>query len=570
VYRTPPGTRKVVGFEVVDVTRDGRPEPYHVRRKVNGKRVYIGRENVFLEPGVYRYELTYVTDRQIGFLEDHDELYWNVTGNDWAFPIREASATVRLPDVPPEEVGRTDAFTGRQGQQGKSYTTEIRGDATVTFATTRPLQPREGLSIVVTWPKGYVTEPTRLERFVRFLRDNWGMLIGVAGTCLVIGYYLIAWFWVGRDPEGGPIIPRYEPPDRRSPAACRFVRRMGYDHKTFASAVINMAVKGYLSIREEDGDYTVVRGEAGSEVLSAEEKKLARKLLGRSAEVELDRENHSRIKKAIDAVEKALRLAFEKTYFFTNKGYFIPAALFSVAIVVVLAAGHEPMVGLFMGIWLSVWTVGVLVLASSCAGAWRAALPGGSVNASSLGSALGLSLFVLPFVGGEVFGLILLTRFTSVAVPVVIAVLGTVNFLFYHWLKAPTRAGRALLDRIEGFRMYLRVAEKDRLNLLNPPERTPELFERYLPYALALDVEQQWAEQFTDLLRDAATEEGRGYSPTWYSGGAWSPARAGAFAGSLSGSFSSAIASSSTAPGSGSGGGGFSGGGGGGGGGGGW
>jgi uncharacterized membrane protein len=117
------------------------------------------------------------------------------------------------------------------------------------------------------------------------------------------------------------------------------------------------------------------------------------------------------------------------------------------------------------------------------------------------------------------------------------------------------------------------------MNMLNPPERTPELFEKFLPYALALDVEQQWAEQFAGVIDAAGTapgsgRTGSGFRPVWYSGGALDRGLSG-FGSSLGGAFSGAIASASTAPGSrggssGSSGGGSSGGGGGGGGGGGW
>jgi len=146
-----------------------------------------------------------------------------------------------------------------------------------------------------------------------------------------------------------------------------------------------------------------------------------------------------------------------------------------------------------------------------------------------------------------------------------------VNIAFYHWLKAPTMAGRKILDEIEGFRLYLDVAEKDEMNLHNPPKKTPDLFEIYLPFALALDVEQRWAERFASLFA-GMEEQGEHHHPGWYSGHHWHHQHLGDFSSALGGSLSSAISSSSTAPGSssGSGGGGSSGGGGGGGGGGGW
>ena len=144
----------------------------------------------------------------------------------------------------------------------------------------------------------------------------------------------------------------------------------------------------------------------------------------------------------------------------------------------------------------------------------------------------------------------------------------------FAWMSAPTREGRAAMDRIDGFEQYLSITEEERLEALHPPEKTPELFERYLPFAIALGVENRWADKFADVLAAASADPARRDSGTfgWYSGSsnAWSnPSR---FAGTVGASLASGVASASTAPGSnsGSGGGGSSGGGGGGGGGGGW
>jgi uncharacterized membrane protein len=131
------------------------------------------------------------------------------------------------------------------------------------------------------------------------------------------------------------------------------------------------------------------------------------------------------------------------------------------------------------------------------------------------------------------------------------------NLLFYSALKAPTRAGRELLDKIEGFRIFLKNVDGNRLNHLMPPEKTPELFDRYLPYALALDCELAWAQQFSAVLEDA--KQSGDYSPFWYVGNRPFPMLA--FPSSFGASFSNAIASSATTPGSGGGGGGRRGGG---------
>ena len=153
----------------------------------------------------------------------------------------------------------------------------------------------------------------------------------------------------------------------------------------------------------------------------------------------------------------------------------------------------------------------------------------------------------------------------------ILACLAVIHTLFQIYIKAPTSDGRRVMDEIEGLKMYMTVAEQDRLNLLNPPERTPAHFERLLPYALALGVENKWAEQFASVLA-AASMDGSDYAPAWYHGLHWSTFNAADFGSSLGSGLTTAVSSASTAPGSssGGGGGGFSGGGGGGGGGGGW
>jgi uncharacterized membrane protein len=190
----------------------------------------------------------------------------------------------------------------------------------------------------------------------------------------------------------------------------------------------------------------------------------------------------------------------------------------------------------------------------------------------SIGAAVFMSLFALPFFAAEVFVLYTISQ-SSPALATLPIVVAAVNIVFYHLLKAPTSLGRRMLDKIEGFKMFLAATEADRLQRMHPAGRTPELYEKFLPYALALGVEQQWTEQFSDVLSRAAQPDGRaGYHPRWYSGSNWDGARIGGFAGSMGDSLSGAISSSSSAPGSssGGGGGGSSGGGGGGGGGGAW
>jgi len=155
---------------------------------------------------------------------------------------------------------------------------------------------------------------------------------------------------------------------------------------------------------------------------------------------------------------------------------------------------------------------------------------------------------------------------------ILFAVLSVVMHLaFVFLMRAPTPAGRLIMDEIEGFKMYLDTAEQDRLDRMQSPQLTPEVFETFLPFAFALGVENNWCDQFAREFPEELAERG-GYHPAWYVGSHSGLSALGHIGNEFSSSFSSAIASSSSPPGSssGSGGGGSSGGGGGGGGGGGW
>ena len=573
-YRDRAGNRYVVGFAVETVTCDGRPEAWHTENLSNGVRVYIGRKDVFLPAGEHTYTLTYRTDRQLGFFKDHDELYWNVTGNDWAFAIDRATAEIELPQGVPG-ISLLEAYTGPSGAQARNYRAETTSDRTAVFRTTRSLAPHEGLTIVVGWPKGFVHEPSGREKAIRFFADNVALIVAGIGLIIVCLYYVLVWLAVGKDPRGGSIMPIYAPPENLSPAAMRFIAEMGYDDKAFAAAIIDMAVKGCLTISENQDKYTLKKTGAGAG-LPPDEQKLAAQLFGSGSSIALERTNHTRIGAAKSGLKTALALAYEKRYFLTNRNAFVVGVALSLAAVLAsfLASSHPGEV-VFLGIWLSGWSIGVAFLAMMAAKLWRAFFQARSLGnkVGGLGAAIFISLFAVPFLAAEIFALCMLFQDSPALALLPIAV-GAINVLFYHLLKAPTLLGRRTLDKIEGFKMFLAATEADRLQRLYPGDRTPALYERFLPYAFALGVEQQWTAQFADVLAAAAAHggAGNGYHPGWYSGSGWNPSDAGSFAGGIGSSLSGAISSSATAPGSssGGGGGGSSGGGGGGGGGGGW
>ena len=568
------GNRYRVDFEVLGVSRDGAADGWHTSAEGKGVRVYMGRKDYLLPAGEYSYALTYRTNRQLGFFDRHDELYWNVTGNDWDFPIDAVEARVRLPESVRAQDIVTEAYTGRYGAQGRDYQASVSDNGEARFTTTRPLLSGEGLSIVVSWPKGHVVAPTRQQQTAAMLSDNSSWIIGLFGCALLIVYYTLAWILVGRDPDKGVIITRYAPPPGLTPAAARYVREMGYDHKTFAAALVNLAVKGLVEIEEDaDGDYSLIRTGTQALALAPGEKALLKSLFGNklSHSLKLERANHKQIRKALDAHENALRANSEKLYFMTNRAWLLPGVLLSLLTLGTMfffLPDDVPMeAGIFLMIWLTFWSFGVFFLGKKVWHAWRTAHSGLKVV-----GALMISLFALPFFGGEMAGIWILANQASPSIPTLLLSMVALHLLFHFLLKAPTRAGRQLLDQVEGFRTYLNVAEREEMNFRNPPEKTPTLFERYLPFALALGVEQHWMERFAGLFQRLEAGDGAAYRPGWYHGHHWHSHDPSQFSNALGRSLSSALASSSTAPGSssGSGGGGFSGGGGGGGGGGGW
>lgn len=313
-----------------------------------------------------------------------------------------------------------------------------------------------------------------------------------------------------------PFSGESEKPKPLSPAALRYIRRMGSDDEAVASAVIAMAVKGYLTVSEEKhilrSTYTLVRKSGATlERLAEEELLLAEHLFLNGETIELKNEHHTQIRKALDALEKSLKRQYGRGYFRKNRRALAPGIALS----------------LLLG-------PAAIVAAVMLRGDFQPAV-----------TAIFVSFTLLAYVAA--------------------------NVVFSRLLRAPTKEGRRLLDEIEGFRLFLSVTEKDRLAFHNPPEKTPELFERFLPYALALDVEHEWAEQFAEVFARLRAQR-ETYAPSWYAGRSFSDFKPSQFTSSLSGAFAGAIASSATPPGSSSGfgGGGSSGGGGGGGGGGGW
>ncbi len=441
-YKDNLGNRVHVAFEPESLTRDGSDEPFHTEGQGNGVRVYFGSESTLLSPGEYTYVLRYRTTRQLGFFADHDELYWNVTGNGWDFPIDAASATVALPGAVARSQLRIEGYTGEQGAKGQDYVANADAPSHATFRTTRALAPREGLTIVVGFPKGIVSAPTSEQRVRWFLTDNGGVLVGGIGLLLIWAYYLWQWFRVGRDPKPGVIIAQYEAPEGCSPGMLRHVERMAYDDTCFASDLVDLAVRGRVEIREQSGTYSLLKKSSGNrDVLPAPEAGILRDLLGASrSTLEFKQSQHTTIAAALKNHKETLKQTDVGRFFNTNSKLVIPGAIVGLIALLagVFALGAVPrLAGAgFMLVWLGGWTLGVSALVVSVIRAWRAP-PG----IGTYFSAIFLTLFSLPFLAGEVFGLGAFAMLAGPGLAVIAVLLVATNFAFFHWMKAPTLEG---------------------------------------------------------------------------------------------------------------------------------
>jgi hypothetical protein len=499
-YQDRYGRRVTVPFDVLSVKRNGQAENYSLARQKNGTSVRIGNANVMLPRGRHVYEIIYLTDFQVGFFDKHDELYWNVNGNGWTFAIDEISAEVSLPKAVPAAELKVEAYTGPFGAKGRDYTASAR-DGGASFRTTKRMEAGEGLTLVLMFPKGIVAPPSTRNKVDRWLKDKRGEALGTAGFLLLAAFLYLCWTMVGRDPRAGPPFPRYEAPTGLGPAGVRYLDKMKCDDRCFASALLGLGQRGYMSIKEAGGYYVLER--TGKDVAwlpgEKEVSVLAPPPPGTRA---IGPDYDAEVQVARAQLGEALRQHYGESLFSRNTTV--------TGVGMALAGGI-----LFMMFGLDAATASMIAAALAMA------------------AVLALALKLVP---------------------------------------AYTKEGRRLEDEVEGLRQYLSVAEGDELARLKMPPRTKEEFAKFLPYAVALEVEKTWAEAFAKVLGAAALAQATSNYFSTSSDGGFS--NSGHFVDSIA-DMGRTISAASTPPASSSGssdsgGGGSSGGGGGGGGGSGW
>lgn len=452
--------------------------------------------------GVQSYTISYQVRRAINFFPEHDELYWNAIGSGWTVPILTSSIKVNLPAA----ATKTECFLGPNGSTNTGCTKLAQDTTAPQFIYQLPLLAGEGFTIVVAMPSGTITKPTTLQKITDVIVDN-GV---VAVPIIVFLVMLYLWNRFGKDAKGrGTIVAQFEPPQGLSPLYLGTLVDGKLDNKDFSAEIIFMAVHGYLKIdRIETKTILWFKGQ------DYQLTKL------KPADQFLSAQGNKLFEALFGSLDVVHLSDFKSNPSFGLKMRAIPSAVYKelkqagyykydpnlVRILTIVA-------GIFIGFGLAF------------------------ISANFYGA--------LGVISGIISGLIII--------------------IFGVIMPARTKLGAETREYILGLKLYLGVAEKDRLAFANAPEKKPQVFEALLPFAVALGVEKQWAKQFEGIYNQ---------QPNWYNdstGRAFNVALLSNSVGDFSSSMQSAVSSISTASSGGSGfSGGGSGGGGGGGGGGSW
>ena len=493
---------RLSGISVADET--GTPVNYTESTGGGQTVLKIGDANVAVS-GTHTYVISYTVNRATQFYSDHDEIYWNAVGNEWNVPIASSTVKVHVPSNVPTDKIQTSCYSGTYGSM-TTCSSSVKG-STASF-NGGALDTYQGLTVVVGIPKGFVTPPTVWQNALMFLEDNWLYALPIIAF---IGL-LIFWLKQGRDPKGSStIVAEYEAPDGLSPAELGTILKQSFAQKYLTAEIIQLAVKGFVKITH------------------TEDKQGVTGILGiKTGDYQLNL-----LKPADDSLQ-----GFEKT---------LLSGLFG--------TGSEVLTSSLKSTFYTTANQVSDAVYQSCVtkGYFK-------INPKNIKAAFIIIGAVIAFGGifaGSNLG-------PSGIIPMIIT--GTLFCLTAFMLSEHTAKGVEIKRRTKGLKLYLSVAEKDRLNFSDSPKADPARFEKLLPYAIALGVETEWAKQFEGIYTQP---------PTWYNDTrGFNAFSAGYFVGSLNSFNTYATSSIYRAPGgsggSGLGGGGFSGGGFGGGGGGSW
>jgi uncharacterized membrane protein YgcG len=528
-YRGRWGSRSTTGFVLEDVRFDGDAVPTQLSRLENGVRIRIGDPDQLVPPGIHTYTIRYLTWWQVSFRSDRDGLDWNVTGNGWTWPIDRAELRLRGPEGLIWHNVRL--FTGLPGSRAEDGLIIALAPGFLDAVTTRPLALHEGLTVAAFFPKGVLQQPSQLQVAAHWAGDNLAVfpsLLGVVG----IGFYVGWLFLYGAARPPAVIVPQFAPPSGFSPAMVGYLEDERLLDRSFSAGIVGLAVARHLKLVHGDGIYRLERQPGGQPVTDLETR-FEVALFRANDELSISATNRDRVAYARTALGNFLRSAVMPALLNKEPRNVRPALAIAAATIVLTVAALAIEFGAFAGalaILIGFAIVGALLLVSS-------ALAGGRGRWILAG--VGLPFLLIGLLVGNASGLGLLLVILFVAATAALAAAS------FSRLMVPTAEGWKRRDEIEGLKLFLGVAEADRLRVLNPPDFTPALYETLLPYAIALGVEMVWSRRFAAALAASQTE----YQPDWYDGShPWNRCDVSELSSDLGGGLAAAITAASTPP----------------------
>ncbi len=466
----------------ISLTMDGKQHPFFVENKSNTLRVNFGNDD-YITQGVHTYSFTYTFNGAIDFYKNHDELYWNVTGNDWNFPIDKARLSVILPEGVSVQKQGISLYTGYKG--AKQH--HARQIAPLVFETTQSLQSYEGFTAAIPFNKGFFVKPPLLKRLVSAL--SLTVLFFVAIFILLLVYFVGTWLKVGRDPALISVT-QYEPPQGISATYMQYLHDRQVTSKTLASVLISLAMKGYIEIKPNKSFLSSTKAEIHflgkkQENLPPDEELVLNRLLGNGVFL-LGPSSADKLKKVFEALKKHFEQE-SKEYIVTNSSYL------SFAIILVVILGLLPPLMLkhpeliFINGHFSVFFTAFT-------------FPTRKIRAKIIFATL-LTLFYSPF----------FITTSGLMSPVFLCELLFVSSMwglsFYASLiENITPHGQEMLAYIAGFEKYMKTAEPNRFAASNPAD-TERIFCNYLPFAFALGMENKWMKKFEHVLSKSTMEQ---------------------------------------------------------------
>jgi hypothetical protein len=492
-----------IRVKILEVTEDGQRVKYELGKRYGYAQLSIGERNVQLDSGEHRFVIRYTVDWAMISGAGRDTLYWNAVGSERTVPIAEAILAVHLPEAVPGEKIEVEPRVGGLGgsfPRRPENTLERVDDASgaIVYRATN-MNPRQSLSLAVTWPSGYIHMP----KFV-FLRREGGVLVAPA---LLFLYYLIAWVWIGPDAKPGVVVARYEPPEGISPAAARYISSGITDGRSFAAVIAQLAVRGCIHVDSDHGKYKLSRlmsDRASEAALAPEENFVLALLFEDGPEIVLtgamDERNAAQNGRYVAHIHDELANQLGKKYFTRHSGIIalgVLATFVSALALAITARGRDTSAAVFTTLWVLFMglTMGMMI-EFSFASAWKNAVRAGTGWIKLLPGTAAFSIFAAVIV----YLLKTVASGVSLSFSLMLVAFLLINLGWGPRLKRKSPLGRQVSDQIAGFRQFLEKVDRDKLDRLNPAGSAQEDLDRYLPYAIALEVKEAWGDHLSQTF----------------------------------------------------------------------